>query len=281
MLIVGQAALARPDGAAILDAARRLAEATGMAGGGRRWNGFNILHTAAARVGGLDLGLVPGPGGRDVEGILAGAQAGEIDVVYLLGADEIDTGRLGNAFVVYQGHHGDAGAHRADVILPGATYAEKDATYVNTEGRVQRAYFACMPPGQAREDWAILRALSEVIGHTLPVTTLADVRALLAETSPLFASPDVITPAEWGSFGVAGAIGAAPFRPYFEFVLSHQCNLSGFGNDGEMCRSLWRERRHEDGHPWLNSGLAGSGRPPGSSFRFWRSFSRCCWRSPT
>lgn len=216
MLIVGQAALTRPDGAAILDAARRLAEATGMAGGDRRWNGFNVLHTAAARVGGLDLGLVPGPGGRNVAGILEGAESGEIEIVYLLGADEIDTSRLGDAFVIYQGHHGDAGAHRADVILPGATYAEKDATYVNTEGRVQRGYFACLPPGQAREDWAILRALSEALGHPLPVTNLGEVRAQMAAAAPIFALPDVVTASAWGSFGSAGEIDEAPFQPYFE-----------------------------------------------------------------
>ena len=98
---------------------------------------FNLLHTAAARVGGLDLGFLPGPGGRDLEGILEGAGQGAIDLVWLLGADEIDMARLGSAFVVYQGHHGDAGAHRADVILPGAAYSEKNGIYLNTEGRVQ------------------------------------------------------------------------------------------------------------------------------------------------
>jgi len=214
MLILGAGALTRPDGPAILAAARRLAEATGMIGG--KWTGFNVLHTAASRVGGLDLGLVPGDGGRDVRGILAGAEAGEIDFVYLLGADEIDTGRLGRAFVVYQGHHGDAGAHRADVILPGAAYTEKDATYVNTEGRAQRAWFACKPPGDARDDWAILRALSEALGRTLPVNSLADVRALLAEAAPAFAEIDTLVPAVWGEFGVPGPIDPGPLRPTIE-----------------------------------------------------------------
>ena len=130
-------ALAREDGAAVLALARELADKLGAVRDD--WNGFAVLHTAAARVGGLDLGLVPGAGGRDVEGILAGCEKGEIDAVYLLAADEIDTKRLGKAFVIYQGHHGDAGAHRADVILPGAAYTEKPGTYVNTEGRVQLA----------------------------------------------------------------------------------------------------------------------------------------------
>jgi NADH-quinone oxidoreductase subunit G len=211
MLVIGMAALARRDGPAILDSARRIAESTGMIRGA--WNGFNVLHSAAARVGGLDLGLVPGDGGRDLRGILDGAQAGEIDFVYLLGADEFDSGRLGRTFVVYQGHHGDAGAHRADVILPGAAYTEKDATYVNLEGRVQRAWFACKPPGEAREDWAILRALSEALELRLPVDSLADVQRRLRQANPVFASPDVITKTPWASFGQDGAIDAAPFEP--------------------------------------------------------------------
>src|SRR6266403_5571840 len=158
MIVVGQGALARPDGARVLGAARRIAENSGLVR--EDWNGFNVLHHAAARVGGLDLGFVPGSGGRDVEGILAGCKSGDIEVLYLLGADEIDTGDLGAAFVIYQGHHGDRGARRADVVLPGAAYTEKDGTYVNTEGRVQLARRAVFPPGEAREDWKILRALS-------------------------------------------------------------------------------------------------------------------------
>src|SRR3546814_4979924 len=98
----------------------------------------------------LELGFLPGPGGRDVAGILDAASSGGLDVVYLLGADEIDMSRLGRAFVIYQGHHGDAGAHRADVILPGAAYTEKSATYMNTEGRVQQTRLAGFPPGDAR-----------------------------------------------------------------------------------------------------------------------------------
>ena len=169
MIVVGMGALARPDGAAVLAASRQVAERYGMVRDG--WNGFNVLHRAAARVGGLDIGFVPGPGGRDVDGILDGAAKGEIDVVYLLGADEIDMARLGKpgegAFVIYQGHHGDAGAHRADVILPGAAYTEKNGLYVNTEGRPQRGFRAVFPPGEAREDWKILRALSEALGRKL------------------------------------------------------------------------------------------------------------------
>ena len=128
---------------------------------------------AASRVGALDLGFVPGTGGRDMAGILEGASKGEIEFVYLLGADEFDTSKLGKAFVVYQGTHGDAGAHRADVVLPGAAYTEKDGLYVNFEGRVQRAERAAFPPGDAKEDWAILRALSATSRARSCLTTIA------------------------------------------------------------------------------------------------------------
>jgi len=210
MLILGQGALARADGAAILGLARAAAERFAMIGEG--WNGFNVLHRAAARVGGLDLGFVPGPEGRDVAGILAGAGAGEIDLVYLLGADEIDTGLLGDAFVVYQGHHGDRGAHRADVILPGAAYTEKNATYINTEGRVQRGQRAIFPPGDAREDWTILRALSAVVGRILPYDSLEQLRARLVEVAPSFAEIDRPASAPWQAFGATGRTTAAPFE---------------------------------------------------------------------
>ena len=209
MLIIGMAALTRADGAAMLAAAKAIADSCGLVKDG--WNGFNVLHTAAARVGGLDLGFAPGAGGKDTRGILEAAGKGEIEAVYLLGADEIDTAKLGKAFVIYQGHHGDRGAHRADVILPGAAYTEKDGTYVNTEGRVQRGLRAVFPPGDAREDWTIIRALSEKLGKTLPYDNLAQVRARLSFVNPLFAAVDQIQKAEWKSFGTAGAVAAGSF----------------------------------------------------------------------
>jgi NADH-quinone oxidoreductase subunit G len=215
MLILGMGALTRPDGAAVLATARKVAERYGMILEEQSWNGFNVLHTAAARVGGLDLGFLPGEGGRDTDAILAGCEDGSIEVLYLLGADEIDTRRLGEAgkgpFVIYQGHHGDAGAHRADVILPGAAYTEKNATYVNTEGRVQLGRMAAFPPGEAREDWTILRALSEVVGKRLPYDNLGQVRQHLIEVNPIFGAVDQIEPAPWGSFGREGAMDGAPF----------------------------------------------------------------------
>jgi NADH-quinone oxidoreductase subunit G len=207
LIIVGMGALAREDGAAVLALARSLAVIRDD------WTGFAVLHTAAARVGGLDLGLVPGPSGRDVAGILGGCEKREIEAVYLLAADEIDTRNLGKAFVIYQGHHGDVGAHRADVVLPGAAYTEKPGTYVNTEGRVQLAMRASYPPGDAREDWAILRALSERLGKTLPYDTLDQVRTRLVGVNKNFAALDQQAPGAWGEFGRAGPVGEAPFVP--------------------------------------------------------------------
>src|SRR5947207_647153 len=165
MIVIGQGALARSDGSCVLGAARRIADNCGLVR--NDWNGFNVLHRAAARVGGLDLGFVPVAGGRDVSGIIAGCKSGDIEVLYLLGADEIDTSDLGSAFVIYQGHHGERGARRADVVLPGAAYTEKAGTYVNTEGRVQLARRAVFQPGEAREDWRIIRALSSAIRRQL------------------------------------------------------------------------------------------------------------------
>ncbi len=209
MIIVGMAALTRADGAAVLAAAKSVADNCGLVKDG--WNGFNVLHTAASRVGGLDLGFVPGAGGKDTRGILAGASGGEIEAVYLLGADEINTAKLGKAFVIYQGHHGDRGAHRADVVLPGAAYTEKDGTYVNTEGRVQRGLRAVFPPGDAREDWTIIRALSEKLGKTLPYDSIGQVRARMYYVNPLFSGVDKAQAADWKPFGAAGAVAATGF----------------------------------------------------------------------
>ncbi len=210
LIVIGMGALAREDGASVLALAYELA---GKLNAVRDdWNGFAVLHTAAARVGGLDLGLVPGEGGRDVAGILEGCQKKEIEAVFLLAADEIDTTKLGKAFVIYQGHHGDAGAHRADVILPGAAYTEKPGIYVNTEGRVQVGRRAGYPPGDAREDWAILRALSERLGKTLPYDTLHQVRARLVAVNKVFAAIDQQVPGAWGTFGTPGATIDAPLK---------------------------------------------------------------------
>ncbi len=182
MIVLGQGALARGDGAAVLAAAWDLARDVGALK--QDWHGFNVLHTAAARVGALDVGFLPGQGGRDLDSMLGGGT----DVLWLLGADEFDTRRIGaETFTIYLGHHGDAGAARADVILPGCAYTEKNGTYVNTEGRVQRGYRALFAPGEAREDWRIIRAFSDVLGKPLTYDDLDGVRAHLERANPAFA----------------------------------------------------------------------------------------------
>ena len=187
--LIGNGLLARPDGAALLSMAAKAAVSVGAIKD--NWNGFSVLHTAASCVGALDVGAVPGKGGLDVAGML---QPGALDVLFLLGADEIDV--PDGAFVVYLGTHGDRGAHRADVILPGAAYTEKSAIYVNTEGRPQMANRAAFPPGDAREDWAILRALSDVLGAKLPYDSLPELRRALYEKHPHMALTDSIEPAD-------------------------------------------------------------------------------------
>ena len=193
MILVGQAALTRDDGDAVLAAAIQLAENSGAIS--TTWNGFNVLHLAAARVAGLDLGLLPGEGGKDTAGILQAAKSGDVETVILYGADEIAGAALGEAFVVYIGSHGDRGAHRADVILPSAAYTEKQAIYVNTEGRPQMTERAAFPPGEAREDWKIFRALSDHLAVTLDFDTVEALRVKMFAVAPHLAQLDHIEPA--------------------------------------------------------------------------------------
>lgn len=211
MLILGQGALNREDSTQIIKLAHDIAEKYGLVKGD--WNGFNVLHTAASRVGALDLGLVSEGG---VENILAGAESGDIKVVYNLGADELDTKRLKKAFVIYQGSHGDEGVKHADVILPGVAYTEKPGIYLNTEGRVQIAQRAIFGPGESREDWTILRALSDVVGKTLAFDTIAELRASLYKEYPHFAEVDEKPNAEWADFGAKGKVS----KDGFEMIIS-------------------------------------------------------------
>ncbi len=231
MMILGQAVFNRPDTLAILGAIQKLIKKYQFIQ--EDWNGYNVLHTAAARVGGLDLGFVPQQDGLSTKEILKACQKDKIKVIYLLGVDEISMDQLGSAFVIYQGHHGDAGAHRADVILPGATYTEKTATYVNTEGRVQTARQALPPPGDAKEDWRIIRALSEVVGYTLPYNTWDDIQLALIKGHPAFASRGVIVSSKWEDFAQSknSLIEAAPFHlPISNFYMTdvisrHSANM--------------------------------------------------------
>jgi NADH-quinone oxidoreductase subunit G len=217
--LIGQGVATRPDGNALLSMVAQAALTGGAIADG--WNGFSVLHTAAARVGGLDIGFVPGEKGLTA---LHMAEAGALDVLFLLGADEIDVAP--GAFVVYVGTHGDAGAHRADVILPGAAYPEKSGIYVNTEGRVQMAARASFPPGEAREDWAIFRALSDVLGHRLPYDSLAQLRAALFKAHPHLMRIDAIEAGDAADIrrlaGVGGATDKAPFvSPIEDFYLTN------------------------------------------------------------
>jgi len=218
LIIIGQGALARADGAAVLAAATRLAVDVGAVGDD--WNGLSVLHTAAARVGALDVGFVPGEGGLSAQQMAA---AGALDVVYLLGADEISIAP--GAFVIYQGSHGDNGAHRADVILPGAAYPEKSGIYLNTEGRVQVADRASFPPGDAREDWAIIRALSDVLGHRLGYDNLGALREALVAEVPHMADRNQIAAGALELPAIAAAIAQmepAPFAsPVVDFYLTN------------------------------------------------------------
>jgi len=241
MIVVGQGALARSDGARVLGVARQIADSCGLVRDD--WNGFNVLHSAAARVGGLDIGFVPGAGGPNVDGIVAGCRSGHIEVLYLLGADEIDCSDLGSAFVIYQGHHGDAGARRADVVLPGCAYTEKDGTYVNTEGRVQLARRAVFPPGEAREDWRILRALSAALGRPLAFDTLRELRRRMWDAHPVLTESDVVTRSPWKVFGESGPVAPGPFEyPIKDFYRTDP--ISRASETMAQCSELLVARRY-------------------------------------
>ncbi|GAA0637537.1 NADH-quinone oxidoreductase subunit NuoG [Brevundimonas lenta] len=207
-IIVGAGALTGAGGPAVLNALGALAKKVGVVADG--WNGFNVLHTAASRVAGLDMGFVPGQGGLTAAEMV---KPNALDVLFLLGADEVDpTGS--NAFRVYLGSHGDRGAHGADVILPGAAYTEKSGLYVNTEGRVQMADRVVFPKGQAKEDWAVVRALSGLVGQTLPYDTLDALRTKLMADQPTFGRIDYLpAPASFdvGSLGKKGDLGDVDF----------------------------------------------------------------------
>lgn len=206
-LLVGQGALQGTDGAMVNALTRQIATKTGVVGNG--WNGFCVLQHTASAAGALDVGFVPGP---------TAAPLDKLKVVYLLGADEVEPPK--DAFVIYQGHHGDKGAHAADLVLPGAAYTEKSGTYVNTEGRVQRTARAVDPPGDAREDWSVLVALSHSMGKPLPYTSLVEVRRRMAAISPHLALDETavqpssieLTNVMLGSASPSGSPSSTPLK---------------------------------------------------------------------
>jgi NADH-quinone oxidoreductase subunit G len=209
IVLVGADATSRHDGAALLSVAAKLALDTGAVKDG--WNGFAVLQNAASRVGALDIGFAAGAGGLNAAQMTT---FGTLDVLFLLGADEIKV--PDDVFVVYIGTHGDNGAHRADVVLPGAAYTEKSGLFVNTEGRVQMANRAGFPPGEAREDWAIIRALSDVLGKKLPYDSLAALRQAIFKAVPHLMRLDQIEAGNGADLkalaGRGGAIEKVPFK---------------------------------------------------------------------
>lgn len=209
VVLLGQSCFIRDDTLAFLTAVQKMLTvypAFIQEDGDGKWNGYNVLHTTAGRVGAMDVGFVPAINGFSTHKILKECQEGNIKAIYLLGVDEIEADAFGNAFVIYQGHHGDKGAHRADVILPGAAYTEKDALYVNTEGRVQRSYAAISPPGQAKVDWTIIRALSEVLGYTLPFNTHAALITHLEDEYPFMAAVGHIVMEPWSEIPMSNGM---------------------------------------------------------------------------
>jgi NADH-quinone oxidoreductase subunit G len=208
MVLVGAGALTRGDGAAVAALAAKAAVDLGAVKEG--WNGYCVLHNAASRVGALDLGFVPGQGGLSARQMAA---YGTLDVAFLLGVDEVDIAR--GAFVIYIGTHGDRGALRADVVLPGAAYPEKSTIYVNTEGRVQMATRASFPPGDAREDWAILRALSDVLKNRLLYDSLAALRQALFKAHPHMMRIGQITPGDAADVQKLAALGGMADKAAF------------------------------------------------------------------
>jgi NADH-quinone oxidoreductase subunit G len=214
LVLVGAEAFARADGAAVASLAAKAAVDLGAVKEG--WNGYCVLHSAASRVGALDLGFAPGEGGLTARQM---ATFGTLDVLVLLGVDEIDIAP--GAFVIYIGTHGDRGASRADIVLPGAAYPEKSATYVNTEGRVQMATRASFPPGDAREDWAILRALSDVLGKRLPYDSLAALRRALYQARPHLMRIGQIAPGEVADVQALAARGGTAEKASLRSSVEH------------------------------------------------------------
>ena len=219
MIIIGMGALARADGAHVLKLAADIGVQARVVRDG--WNGWNVLHTAAARVGGMDLGFLPLAEGLNTTEMI---KTGALETLILLGVDEIDVPE--GAFVVYIGSHGDKGANRADLILPAAAYTEKNAIYVNTEGRVQQGHRAVFPKGDAREDWAIFRAASALVGTVLPYDNLGALRTKLMVDKTIFSGQDYApahaTPLDLSLVGIVGDVTAAPFvSPVNDFYFTN------------------------------------------------------------
>jgi NADH-quinone oxidoreductase subunit G len=218
IVLVGAGAAARQDGGAVLALAAKLALQFAVKDG---WNGYGVLHNAASSVGALDIGFAPGKGGLSAAEMTT---VGALDGLFSLGADEIKV--PDGTFLIYIGTHGDRGAHRADVILPGAAFTEKSGIYVNTEGRVQMASRAAFPPGDAREDWAIIRALSDVLGKKLPYDSLSALRQAIFKATPHLMRIDQIESGDAAAVktiaGQRGNVEKTPFKsPIEDYYLTN------------------------------------------------------------
>lgn len=195
MIILGEDAISRKDGEAIISISQKIAEKYNAVR--EDWNGFNILHKAAGRVGALDVGFVPGKGGKDLSKIISSASEGDIKVIIMLGGDEIDMPKFDKAFVIYIGHHGDKIANNADVILPSSAYTEKDAIYVNLEGRPQKSKRALFAPGEAKEDTEIINLIAGSLGLELGFKSFSDLRVKMIKQYPHLGKISVITNSQW------------------------------------------------------------------------------------
>ena len=199
LFLIGESVINREDGRGILGRIREIAKKYNSYSD--KWNGIGILHTSANRVGALEAGFVPGEDGLNTSEILEGVKNKNIKLLWLLGYDEEIIEKDSEAFIIYQGHHGDFGAESADLILPGSAYTEKNGTYINTEGRVQRTYAAVPPPGNAKEDWKIIRAFSEYIDKTLPYNNISQLRSYLENINKNFVIENSLLKSETSDIG--------------------------------------------------------------------------------
>ena len=226
MIIVGDAALVRSDGFAALSLVHEIAKKHNIVRDD--WNGINILHNHASMVGALDIGFIYGKDGDGTAKILEMTKTGRVKILYLLGADDLDISKISkDCFVVYQGHHGDVAAARADVILPEAAYTEQDGIFVNLEGLPQYARAAVDPVGQAKESWDIISCLSKNLNIDLGVNSLADVRKLMAKENAVFANIDKIIRADFVQFKSSTNLTEKPLtKVKFNYYMSDQISRS-------------------------------------------------------
>ena len=226
MIIVGDAALVRSDGFAALSLVHEIAKKHNIVRDD--WNGINILHNHASMVGALDIGFIYGKDGDGTAKILEMTKTGRVKILYLLGADDLDISKISkDCFVVYQGHHGDVSAARADVILPEAAYTEQDGIFVNLEGLPQYARAAVDPVGQAKESWDIISCLSKNLNIDLGINSLADVRKLMAKENAVFANIDKIIRADFVQFKSSTNLTEKPLtKVKFNYYMSDQISRS-------------------------------------------------------